>query len=37
MFIHASTPGGQGGSEVFQSSISPFRIGPVCKTYKKIA
>ncbi|XP_050524381.1 uncharacterized protein DDB_G0283357-like isoform X2 [Daktulosphaira vitifoliae] len=28
MFIHTNTPGGQGGSEVFQSSISPFRLGP---------
>ncbi|XP_050441228.1 uncharacterized protein LOC126846112 isoform X3 [Adelges cooleyi] len=28
MFIHPNTPGGQGASEVFQSSISPFRIGP---------
>jgi hypothetical protein len=34
MFIHASTPGGQGGSEVFQSSISPFRMGPVRIKYK---
>lgn len=31
MYIHATTPAGQGGSEVFQSSITPYRIGPVCK------
>lgn len=30
MFIHAGSPAGQGGSEVLQSSISPFRMGPVC-------
>jgi len=31
MFIHAGSPAAQGGSEVLQSSISPFRMGPVCK------
>jgi len=31
MFIHAATSAGQGGSEVFPPSISPFRLGPVCK------
>lgn len=35
MFIHATTPAGQGGSEVFQSSISPFRLGPVCNILKQ--
>jgi len=34
MFIHAGSPAGQGGSEVLQSSISPFRMGPVCKNLK---
>lgn len=31
MYIHATTPAGQAGSEVYQSSISPFRI--VCNIY----
>lgn len=31
MYIHPSTPGNQTGTEVFQSSMSAFRIGPVRK------
>lgn len=37
MFIHAGSPAGQGGSEVLQSSISPFRMGPVSKKSKTIS
>lgn len=30
MYIHATSPAGQAGSDVLQSSLTPFRMGPVC-------